>query len=166
MQTPFNALDDSSRIWIYQSDRKINTGEQKAILSTALDFMTKWAAHGQDLKASATIEHDQFLIIGTDESFNAASGCSIDSSVHFVQELAQNYDIDFFDRMKMAFLINNEVKIIPLNELKSEIANEHLNAESQFFNNTITTKGDLNENWLVNAGNSWLKRYFKVHESV
>jgi hypothetical protein len=166
MQTPFNALDDSSRIWIYQSDRKITADEQTAIQSTALDFMTKWAAHGQDLKASATIKYDHFLIIATDESFNMASGCSIDSSVHFVQQLSENYGIDFFDRMKLAFLSNNEVKIIPLNELKSEIANEQLTAESQFFNNTITTKGDLNENWLVNAGNSWLKRYFKVHESV
>ena len=166
MQTEFNALDDSSRIWIYQSDRKINADEQKAILSTALDFMTKWAAHGQDLKASATIKYDHFLIIGTDESFNAASGCSIDSSVHFVQALAHKYGIDFFDRMKLAFLVENEVKIVPLNELKNEMSGQNIGIESPFFNNTITKKGDLNEQWLVKAGNSWLKRYFKVHESV
>jgi hypothetical protein len=166
MLTQFETISDTSRLWIYQANRPFTAEENETILSSTLAFMEKWAAHGQDLKASVTTKYNQFLIIATDESFNTASGCSIDSSVHFVQGLGNKFDIDFFDRMKLAFLVDNEVKIVPLNELKEQIIGRHIGSESRFFNNTITTKGDLNEQWLVNAGNSWLKRYFKVHESV
>lgn len=129
-------------------------------------FLKAWAAHGQDLHASGKIEYDQFLIIATDESFNLASGCSIDSSVHFVQDLGSRYSIDFFDRSKLAFLQEESVNLIALNSLKGSIEQQVVKPDSLFFQNTVQTKGELKSNWLVKAGESWLKRYFKTYVSV
>ena len=166
MLTQFNTISESSRIWIYQADRPFTKEENEIILSSTLAFMDKWAAHGQDLKASVTIKYNQFLIIATDESFNTASGCSIDSSVHFVQDVGNKFNIDFFDRMKLGFLINNEVVIIPLNDIKQAVKDKRVDQNSLFFQNTITLKGELETGWLVKSGESWLKRYFNVLESV
>jgi len=166
MLVPFDTISDSSRIWIYQGDRAFSSEEKELILSSTLAFMEKWAAHGQDLKASVTIKYNQFLIIAADESFNVASGCSIDSSVHFVQELGSKFKIDFFDRMKLAFFIDKNVSIVPLNQLKNSIKEGLITFDSTFFHNTILTKGDLYGKWMIKTGESWLKRYFNVHESV
>ncbi len=166
MLTPFDRLSDTSRIWVYQADRPLTADEQSEILENTLNFISKWAAHGQDLQAAATIRYNQILIIGADESFNMASGCSIDSSVHFVQQLGDRFSIDFFDRMKLGFLINETVKIMPLSEIKASIERQEIDKDSLFFQNTITAKKELEGNWLVKAGESWLKRYFNVHESV
>lgn len=166
MLTQFDTISDSSRIWIYQADRQLIGNEEEQILSEVMDFMTKWAAHGQGLQASATIKHAQFLIIATDEAITSASGCSIDASVHLVQEIGRKFNIDFFDRLKLAFLTDESVNIVPLDQLKGTIKAGMINAQSQFFDNTITSKGELKDKWRVNASESWLKRYFIMQESV
>ena len=166
MLVAFDELADRARIWIYQAERKLSEQEQHEILRSSKAFIAEWAAHGQDLKASAAIEYDQFLIIAADENFNSASGCSIDSSVHFVQGIARKHQIDFFDRMKLGFLLKDEVKLISINNIKDHIGSGDIDSDSLFFQNTITTKGQLDSEWLVKAGESWLKRYFKVQESV
>lgn len=166
MLTQFDTISDASRIWIYQANRKLAASEEEAILSEVMDFMSKWAAHGQGLQASATIKHAQFLIIATDEAITSASGCSIDSSVHLVQEIGERFKVDFFDRLKLAFLTDSSVTTVPLDQLKTAIKDGLISAQSQFFNNTITNKGELKDKWLVNASESWLKRYFIMQESV
>ncbi|WP_422007729.1 hypothetical protein [Roseivirga pacifica] len=166
MLTPFEKLSDNARIWIYQADRVLNASEQKEILAQTESFLHQWAAHGQALLASAKIEHGHFLIICTDESFNLASGCSIDSSVRFVQELGEQFKVNFFERSNLAFLINSSVKLVPMQAVKAEVANENIAANTLFFNNTVGTKAELDTKWCVKANESWLKRYFQQAESV
>ena len=123
MLTNFDTLSKNSRIWIYQANRKLSAKEQEECLQRVEGFLGQWAAHGNALKASATIEHGFFLIIGTDESFNMASGCSIDTQVRFIQELGNSLDIDFFQRMNIAFLIQNEVELIEMSKIKTKVEN-------------------------------------------
>lgn len=166
MLTHFEAMGDNSRIWIYQSDRPIGEEEKAAIMIDSEAFLKQWAAHGSDLKASGTILHDHFLIICTDESFNLASGCSIDSSVQFVQGLGQKFNIDFFQRTNLAFWQGEGIEIIKLNDLKGLVADGTIRPDSLFFENTIQTKGQLQTEWRVKAGETWLKRYFKAALNV
>lgn len=166
MLTNFEGMGDNSRIWIYQSDRPVTADEKTAILLDSEIFLKRWAAHGNDLKASGTILHDHFLIICTDESFNLASGCSIDSSVQFVQSLGQKYGIDFFQRTNLAFWENDAIKMVKLNELKALVASGEIGADSLFFENTIQAKSLLQTQWRVKAGETWLKRYFKAALNV
>lgn len=166
MLTHFEAMGDNSRIWIYQSDRPIGEEEKAAIMIDSEAFLKQWAAHGSDLKASGTILHDHFLIICTDESFNLASGCSIDSSVQFVQGLGQKFNIDFFQRTNLAFWQGEGIEIIKLNDLKGLVADGTIGPDSLFFENTIQTKGQLQTEWRVKAGETWLKRYFKAALNV
>lgn len=166
MLSPFEALSPASRIWIYQADRTLNQDEQSSILKASEQFLQQWAAHGQALLASATIKHDHFLIIATDEGFNMASGCSIDSSFRFVQEIGTKFNINFFDRTNLAFLKDDKVLFVKMKEVKTAIGSGELNGTSLFFDNNLSTKSELDNRWIVKAEESWLKRYFQTAKSV
>ncbi len=166
MLTPFEQLSANSRIWIYQADRVINNKEQQDILTKSEAFIGQWAAHGQSLLASSQVLHDHFLVIATDEKFHMASGCSIDSSFRFVQELGGSLNINFFERTNLAFLIDGNVELVKMNALKEAIANGIVTDTTLFFNNNIGTVSELQEKWIVKASESWLKRYFNPTVSV
>ena len=55
MTLPFNEMPANSRIWIYQSDRKLNDSELDQIKLKLIDFLKNWTAHGDDLKSSFEI---------------------------------------------------------------------------------------------------------------
>ena len=86
----FENLPSHSRVWVYQSDRKFTTQELALISEKAIVFVDQWTKHGSDLQGSFVVKYNQFLILAVDEGFNNVSGCSIDSSVHFVQEIEKN----------------------------------------------------------------------------
>lgn len=165
MRKAFEELSDKSRIWIFQSTMPLGEKSEQ-ILEEADQFLQQWAAHGAALMASSTIEYDHFLIIATDEDFNMASGCSIDSMTRFVQELAQRHQLNLFDRSKLAFLKGGEVLQIDMKSIKDKVAQGYFDSQMLFFNNNISTKSQLQNEWLVKPEESWLRRYFQSAKSV
>ena len=166
MRKTFEDLKSSSRIWIFQSSKSINVSKQNHILEETDVFLNQWAAHGAQLLASCTIEYDHFLIIATDEDFNMASGCSIDSMTRFVQELAQKHELNLFDRSLLAFKKGEEIILVNMTKMKELVTQGFFSSEMLFFNNNIQTKAQLENEWLVKPEESWLSRYFKPAKSV
>lgn len=160
MFIPFENIPSGSRIWIYQADRQLKEDEKSEILKESRDFLDKWAAHGNQLECSAEIFHNQFLILTVNEGFNLPSGCSIDSSVHFIQSLEHKFQVNFFDRSKVAFVVNNEVFLESLPNIKKKIAEGEIKEDTLTFNNLVDRKEDLESNWVIPAKKSWMKRYF------
>jgi len=159
MFVPFDVLEDSARVWIYQSERKFTETEKNTISQTLSSFTQQWAAHGNPLKNSFTILYDQFIVLAADENFNEASGCSIDSSVHVMKAMDEQYSLGLFDRTQVAFLKNSVVMTMKLSELPVGLTENTWQQETLTFNNLITTKGELGTRWIVPAGETWLKRY-------
>lgn len=160
MLIPFENIPDDARIWIYQADRKLTDTEEQQIVNAGQIFFKDWAAHGAPLKSSFKVFHNQFLVISADESFNKASGCSIDSSVAFVKQLEQQLGINFFDRTKIAFIFNDEVFIETLNNLKTSVADGKITESTLTFNNLVSSKGEFESSWIVPAKSTWLNKYF------
>ncbi len=160
MYVPFSELAPSSRVWIYQSNRPFGELEKKQIEDKLIAFTHRWAAHQKDLRASIKIAHNQFVILAVDESQHAASGCSIDSSVHIMKELENEFGLNFFDRSKVPFLVNNGLELMPTKELKEKIAQGQIKKDTPTFNNAVQNKSELDVKWLVNAEDSWMNRYF------
>lgn len=160
MYIPFEEMAETSRVWIYQSNKSIGQADQAEMQAQCTSFFDQWAAHGQSLKSSFQILHDKFLVISVDESFNQASGCSIDASVALIKSLEQHFDINFFDRTKISFLVNNEIVDIPMSKIKASVENGEIEANTLTFNNLVEDIRSFNENWKVEAKDSWLKRYF------
>ncbi|MDN5205212.1 hypothetical protein QQ008_27760 [Fulvivirgaceae bacterium BMA10] len=160
MYIPFEEMPKNSRIWIYQADRKLSEEEVILVQTQLKAFLEQWAAHGADLKCSMRLLHNQFVIITVDEQFNGASGCSIDSSVHFVQELGSKLGINFFDRTKIAFQVDHEVFVISQTQLKEQIRDGIISEQTPTFNNLVSNIQDFENSWIVPANETWLGRYF------
>ena len=160
MLVKFEELPESARVWIYQSDRLFTSEEENIIIKATEDFCGQWEAHGTPLHSSFRVLHQKFLVLAVDEGVNNASGCSIDSSVRFIKTVEQKLNLNFFDRSQVAFLINDQVLTTDLKAIKNEIGNGKIDEEALTFNLQAQNLGEFNSNWLVAAGDSWMKRYF------
>ena len=163
MTYTFDELPDYSRIWIYQSDRKLTNKEIDLVRAMADNFVVEWVAHGKDLYAGAEIMYNHFLILSVNEKVNGASGCSIDASVRFIKEIENALEIKFLDRSKVAYLEGNEVKLIELAKVKEKIDNKTIKPDTLIFNNLVQLKGALKDQWLVPVKESWMKKYLTIN---
>lgn len=165
MFVDFNSLPQTSRIWIYQADRPF-TGQDKDLISRFLpQYCVGWAAHGQPLKASFDIRFDQFIIMAVDEEFNSTSGCSVDDSVRAIKEVEKTTSLNFFNRQLITFLKDDHVITLEMSTLKQKFTSGMWNEATLTFNNLVTAKYQLEKEWLVPAGSTWLKRYIP-HETL
>ena len=154
----FEQFAASSKVWIYQANRNLTEQETTTANTAITEFTSQWAAHSNALKAGGQIYHNRFLVLMVDESQANASGCSIDSSVHFVQELGKHLNIDFFDRMNIAYPNEGSIATFPLKEFKNLFLSGTLQKSTPIFNNTLTNKQDFDAKWLIPIKDSWLAR--------
>lgn len=159
MFTEYKNLPNSSRVWIYQSDREFTTKEVQLISTKAVEFINSWTRHGDDLKGSFTIKYNQFLVLAVDESFNNVSGCSIDSSVRFVQQLENELQLDLMNKMNITFKDGETINLVKLPDFQKFAKEKKITSETIVFNNMINSKEDLENNWEVPAKQSWHKRF-------
>lgn len=160
MLFPFDQMPNTARLWIYQSERKLTTSESKLIEESTSKFLEAWTAHGNELKAAHKLSHDQFLIIALDEGMGGASGCSIDASVNHIRQLENQIGTPFINNGKVAFLLNDEIELLPLAELKGKVTAKKINRETKVFDNTVQNLGDFRSRWIVNSEETWISRYF------
>jgi hypothetical protein len=77
-------LPEESKIWIYQSNRKFSDAEFSEIETDLQAFLENWA-HTTSLVSSYQLKYNRFIILAVDQDVQTATGCSIDSSVEFIQ---------------------------------------------------------------------------------
>jgi hypothetical protein len=160
MLVDFNTLPEDSRIWIYQSNRKLTDEEVQEIEQAVADFLQKWATHGKDLHASFVTKYNRFIIIAVDQAIQNVSGCSIDASVTFIQELEQKYQIDLLDKMNVTFKLGEHIAHKPLIEFKQMAKQKAVSENTIVFNNLVNTIGEWKDFWEVPAKDSWHSRFF------
>ncbi len=149
-------FSDNSRVWIYQSNRRFNSEESTEVLFLLNQFVSLWKSHGDPVKGFAGLFYEQFIVIIADEAATSVGGCSTDSSVHVIKMIESKYGVSLFDRQLLAFEVNGEIKLFPLSQLKSAIQEGIVDANTLYFNNTITTKLELISNWIQPISGSWL----------
>jgi hypothetical protein len=159
MFTQYKNLPSNSRVWIYQADRAFTSEDLEFITRKAEDFINQWTRHGDDLKGSFTIKYNQFLVLAVDESFNNVSGCSIDSSMRFIQALEKELQLDLMNKMNITFKDNERINLVKLIDFQRFVKEQKVTAETIVFNNMVQTKAALDANWEVPARESWHKRF-------
>ena len=159
MFTEYKKLPHNSRVWVYQSDREFTHKEVVFIAAKAEEFINSWTRHGDNLKGSFTIKYNQFLVLAVDESFNNVSGCSIDSSVRFVQQLENELQLDLMNKMNITFKDNDIINLVKLSDFQQFAKAQKITQETIVFNNMVNTKEDFENNWEVPAKQSWHKRF-------
>jgi len=163
MIVEFDTLPSSSKVWIFQSDRILNTIEKKTISSNLNQFLDSWVSHGSELCVSFTIKYDVFLIIGVDSEYLNASGCSIDKLMARIAAIGNAHSIDFFNRLNICILDGDAIQMISLNSLMELIKIGKVDADTQIFHNNISTKFQLDSEWKKKVQDSWLRKYLPVN---
>ncbi|WP_339709618.1 ABC transporter ATPase [uncultured Kriegella sp.] len=159
MLVDFDELPDTSRVWIYQASRSFSTEELLEVRQELDGFIEQWTAHGADLRAGYIIRYNRFIILALDQSMAAASGCSIDASVHFIQQLEKRYDVELLDKMNVSYKQGEFVAYKPLSDFRKMAKQKAVSANTVVFNNLVATKAEYLENWEVPASESWHARF-------
>lgn len=161
MLIPFNELPDTSRVWIYQANRSFSDAELQEITPRIEEFLSAWTAHGTNLNASYEIRYRRFIIFALDQEVHPASGCSIDASVNFIQQLERDFDVDLLDKMNVSYKQGEHVAYKNLTDFRKMAKDKAVSPNTIVFNNLVNTKAEYLEEWEVPAKDSWHNRFLK-----
>jgi len=152
-------ISPNAKVWIYQASEPFTESEAIKIKDACTTFVDEWSAHGNSLIADYHLFFNQFICLFVDETGFTASGCSIDSSVHFIKSLEKEYNISLMNRTDVAYIDKNgDVKIIDMHGLKEAFEAGEISRDTLVFNNLIRTRGEMDTNWLIPISQSWQNR--------
>jgi hypothetical protein len=146
----------TSRVWIYQCNRLFLQHEVLKVDEMLETFVADWKSHGDTVTGYARLFFSQFIIVMADESHTGVSGCSTDGSVRLMKQVEEKFGVTLFNRQLLAFATAEEITLLPLPELANAIENNIINADTLYFNNTVLTKAELMNNWIIPVKQSWL----------
>ena len=159
MPSPLDQLSPQSRIWIYGAERALQPEETTLLRQRAQEFVSGWVSHQQALRAGADVLYDRFLVLAVDETQAAASGCSIDGSVHFVQTVGAELGVDFFNRMRFSYRDgNSQVRTVGRDDFKQLYANGTIGNDTIVFDPLIKELGELRQIFERPLEDSWHSR--------
>ena len=160
MNVEFSSLPQTARIWIYQCNRSFTLDEIQEISNKLQTFLEGWTAHGADLKAAFEIRYKRFIVIGLDQNQQLASGCSIDASVHFIQQLETAFKVDLLDKLNVSYKQGDYIAYKPIKEFKKMVKDKAVSKNTIVFNHLVQTKAEYLDFWEVPAAESWHARFF------
>jgi len=152
-------MPSHARVWVYMANTTISNAVVEEINQKAEIFLAGWNTHGTGLDASIEILYDRFIVVMVDEDQAKASGCSIDKSVHFVQEVESFYNLDLMNRQLVGYRKGEELKTATLKEFGEMVKSGELTADTIVFNNIVGNKAEFFDNWEANLEDTWLNRY-------
>ena len=149
MLVEFDNLPKESRVWIYASEQKLTDTMQDFILNSIYDHLREWEAHKVALVAGVKIIESHFIIVGLDEGRNEASGCSVDSLQHKIQEIEKDLSISLMNRLNVFCIVDGIIICIPSIDLIGNV-----NKETLFYDLTIQNKSQI-DSFLKPIGEGW-----------
>ncbi|MFL2621833.1 MAG: ABC transporter ATPase [Flavobacteriaceae bacterium] len=161
MMSDFKTLSENSRIWIYQSNRSLTQQEKESISKLIEDFLNNWNSHGVSLNSGFEIKYNRFIVIAQDQNTQSATGCSIDSMVHFIQKLEKQYNISLLDKLNVSYKQGDYIAYKSLKDFKKMVKDGAVSKNTIVFNNLVQTKLEYTNYWEVPAFESWHARFFK-----
>ncbi|HEU4553761.1 MAG TPA: hypothetical protein VFS25_13050 [Chitinophaga sp.] len=147
-----------SRVWIYQSNRPFNEREVLEINEQLHQFASQWQSHGTPVKGFGQLFFNQVIVLMADESATGVSGCSTDSSVRVIKSLERQYEVNLFDRLLLGFVVKDHLQLLPMAQVGYAFEKGFINENTLYLNNTVLTKQELEEKWLIPVKNSWVMK--------
>ena len=161
MIVPFENLPPESSVWIYPSDRPFREKELTKLKEALTDFLSSWTTHNQELEAGFDLPYNRFIVLGLNQEKVQASGCSIDASVHFIQELEKAFELSLIDKMNVTFKQGEYLSHKTLEDFKKMAKERAISKSTIVFNNLVGTVDGYHNFWEVPAEESWHNRFFK-----
>ncbi|QTE21743.1 ABC transporter ATPase [Polaribacter cellanae] len=161
MLVEFDSIPEDAKVWIYPSSRKFYANEIEEVERKVKNFVETWKAENEDFKASYKILYNRFIILTADDITTTLTSKDIDTSVVFIIELQQTYNVALLDKMNVCFKQGKFVQYKELKDFKKLLKNKAVTAKTIVFDNLITTKQEFENHWEVAIENSWYSRFLK-----
>ena len=161
-----DGFNDQSRVWIYQSSRLFFISEAFEMEKMLEDFVSNWKSHADEVKGYANLFFGQFIVLMADETATGVSGCSTDSSVRLIKAIEEKFKVNLFDRQNLAFVVKDKIQLLPLSQLQYAVQNNFITADTLYFNNTVLSKKELEDNWIIPVQQSWLGKRIELSTEV
>jgi len=159
MLVDFEKLPDTSKIWIYQSDRKFYTDEIKILKNKIESFLSGWNDNEIDIISSYQFLYNRFVILAVDETMDPITVNAIDDSVRFILQLQADYKVALLDKLNVCFKQGEFVQYKDLKAFKKLIKSKSVSEKTIVFNNLINTKEELKSDWEIPLADSWHNRF-------
>jgi len=161
MVVDFNTVPNYCKIWVFPSSRKFYKQEIPDIKERIENFLNGWTSDGQALNCAYKLKYDRFIIVSLDDSDISLSIKAHDALSNFIQALEENLKVTLLDKINVCYKQGEFVQYKDLIEFKKMIKNKGVSPKTIVFDNMITTKEALKNDWEINIMDSWLGRSFK-----
>lgn len=148
-------LPAHSRIWFFGAHRILNETEIALLQDAMSSFVASWTAHGAQLSADFSIQHEAILIVGVDESVAPPTGCSIDKVFQVLKDFQSQTGVDFFQRTLIWEAFCNTTEIYSLDSAKQALQEGRLKNNTLILNPLITLLNQARESMYVPLNESW-----------
>jgi hypothetical protein len=154
---PFETLPDSSRVWVFGSD-KLLTGEGTKLLLAGVDtHLEDWKAHGAPLTVGREWRDGRFLVVGVDQSTAGASGCSIDGLFRVLQQLERAAGANLVGGGRVFYRDNHGVvQSTTRDEVAALARSGVITKDTVVFDTTLTDLGTWRVGFERRAKESWV----------
>jgi len=160
MIVDYHQISPEAKVWVYQSSRELTPEETQSIQKQLRAFLNQWTSHGANVKAYGDVYYNRFIVLMADEDGYQIGGCSIDSSVQFIQALEKQLDVAFFDRLSVNYRTPETIETVKHDRFAELIETGAVTDETIVFNNLVQSKADFNAKWEVPLKDSWHKQVF------
>ena len=156
--SPFSALPDDARLWVYATAEPLSEGTQKVLLDHLSTFIGDWASHGHAVDGAATVLHDRFLVVAAvSTGGDDISGCGIDDLAHAIDQAASRVDIEWVPSLHVLYRAGDgSVVSASRRAFQTQAEEGTVTAETPVFDPSLTTLGALRDGQLKKpAHTSW-----------
>ena len=165
--TPFDKLPDTSRTWVFGSDRTLTEAQSKELLSEVDRFLSTWTAHGSPLTVGREWKYGRFLTVAVDQSTAGASGCSIDGLFRTFKSLEAKFGANLVPSGLIFFRDENgEIQSVDREKFADLGADGKLLPDTIVFDPTVTTLGEWRARFELPLRDSWHAKLFRQKQPV
>src|SRR5690606_15715752 len=158
-------FSDESRVWVFQSNRAFIEKEADEINEQLHQFYAQWLTHGDKVQGWAKLVFGQFILVMADEEKYNVSGCSTDSMMRIIKSLERQYEVNFFERTLLTFLVKGKAEMLPMNQVVYALEKQYITGDTPLFNNLVQTKKELMNSWLMPLKQTWLGKKLILSEA-
>ena len=159
----FADLPDTARVWIYGAEQPLTPDQVAKLQDQMAQFLTEWRSHKREVTPAWELVHDQFVLIGVDESAVGLSGCSIDSMTRGLRDFEKLSGVNFLQSGSRIFYrdAGGAICCVERPAFAALAASGAVDEGTTVFNNTIATAGAYRRGqWEVPMRDSWHMQEF------
>lgn len=161
MIVDYNKIPKWGKLWVFPSSRKFYPQEIPGLKESVEEFLNNWTNNGQSLNSAYKLTYDRFIIITVDDSEISLSLKAHDELAAFIQELEKRFEVILLDKINVCYKQGDFVQYKDIVEFKKMMKSKGVSTKTIVFNNMITTKEELENDWEINIMDSWLGRFIK-----